>query len=159
MEYQCTVTGSPPLILTWRIRNETSDLGSNTYTSLGITNPTTLAGFSVEQLSTNPLVSNISFIVQSSINGYTIVCEEGGDNENCTINIAGTIITATSAYATVILVTVNYRALYISTECKITSCIMSVACSIAQRSFEHFISHIITVCMQTSHPNNIIAKN
>ena len=120
MEYQCTVTGSPPLILTWRIRNETSQLDSNIYTSLGITSPNTLAGdFSVQQLSTNPLVSNISFTVQSSINGYTILCEEGGgDNENCTINIAGTIITATTAYATVILGTVNYRALYISTECK-----------------------------------------
>ena len=109
------MTGSPPLILTWRIRDETSELGNTPYTSLGITSPVTLAGdFSVEQLSTNPLVSNISFTVQSSINGYTILCEDigGGDNENCTINIAGTIIT-TSIYVTVILGTVNYRALYL----------------------------------------------
>ena len=115
------MTGSPPLILTWRIRDETSQLDSNIYTSLGITSPNTLAGdFSVQQLSTNPLISTISFTVQSSINGYTILCEEGGgDNETCTINIAGTIITATTAYATVILGTVNYRALYISTNNKL----------------------------------------
>ena len=84
------MTGSGDILaLTWRIRNETSDLGSTTYTSLGITSPNTLAGdFSVQQLSTNPLVSTISFTVQSSINGYTILCEEGGgDNETCTINI------------------------------------------------------------------------
>ena len=36
------------------------------------------------------LISNISFTVQSSINGYTIHCEDGNGNmENCTINIAG----------------------------------------------------------------------
>ena len=109
------MTGSPPLILTWRIRDETSELGNTPYTSISIADPNTLTGgFSVQQLSTDPLVSNISFIVQSSINGYTILCEDigGGDNENCTINIAGTII-STSIYVTVILVTVNYRALYL----------------------------------------------
>ena len=116
MEYQCNVTGSDnTLVLTWKIRNETSQVDINTFTSVSITGPATLAGdFSVQQLSTNPLVSNISFTVQSSINGYTILCEEGGgDNENCTIN-TGTIIT----HVTVTLGTVNYRALYISTECK-----------------------------------------
>ena len=123
------MTGIPTLILNWRIRDGTSDLASSTYTSLSITSPNTLAGdFSVQQLSTNPLVSTISFTVQSSINGYTILCEEvGGDNENCTINIAGKIITTTSAYATVTLGTVNYRALYISTEYEITTYIISTA--------------------------------
>ena len=60
--------------------------------------------FSSDLSSTSPsLISNISFTVQSSVNGYTILCEEGeGDNENCTINIAGTII-STSSYFTVIL--------------------------------------------------------
>ncbi len=34
------------------------------------------------------LISNISFTVQSSINGYTIHCEDGdGNMENCTIDI------------------------------------------------------------------------
>ena len=36
------------------------------------------------------LISNISFPVQSSINGYTMHCEDGDQNmENCTIDIAG----------------------------------------------------------------------
>ena len=85
------MTGSDSiLVLIWRIKDGTSDLGSKAYTSLGITSPDTIAGdFSVQQLSTNPLVSSISFTVQSSINRYTILCE-GGDNENCTINISGT---------------------------------------------------------------------
>ena len=70
--------------------------------------------------STSPsLISSISFTVQSSINGYTILCEDGGgDYENCTIYIAGTIYTATSTYFTMLLGTVNYRALYISTQLK-----------------------------------------
>ena len=94
VEYQCNVTGSDnTLVLTWRIRNETSQVDINTFTSVSITGPATLAGdFSVQQLSTNPLVSTISFPVQSSFNGYTILCEGGGgDNENCIINIAGMI--------------------------------------------------------------------
>ena len=34
------------------------------------------------------LISNISFTVQSSINGYTIHCEDGNDNmESYTINV------------------------------------------------------------------------
>ena len=34
------------------------------------------------------LISNISFTVQSSINGYTVYCEDGdGNMENCTINV------------------------------------------------------------------------
>ena len=43
--------------------------------------------FSTDLSSTSPsIISNIPFTVQSSINGYTIVCEEGeGDNENCII--------------------------------------------------------------------------
>ena len=47
--------------------------------------------FSTDLSSTSPsIISNISFTVQSSINGYTILCEDlGGDSENCTINIQG----------------------------------------------------------------------
>ncbi len=47
--------------------------------------------FSTDLSSTSPsIISNISFTVQSSINGYTILCEDaGGDSENCTINVAG----------------------------------------------------------------------
>ena len=45
--------------------------------------------FFTDLSSTSPsLISNISFIVQSSINGYTIHCEDGdGNMENCTINV------------------------------------------------------------------------
>ena len=47
--------------------------------------------FFVDYTSKSPsLISNISFTVQSSINGYTIHCEDGdGNMENCTIEIAG----------------------------------------------------------------------
>ena len=47
--------------------------------------------FSTDLSSTSPsIISNISFIVQYSINGYTIQCDDsGGDSENCTINIEG----------------------------------------------------------------------
>ena len=47
--------------------------------------------FSTDLSSTNPsIISNISFTVQSSINGYTILCEDAGEDvENCTINIQG----------------------------------------------------------------------
>ncbi len=47
--------------------------------------------FSTDLSSYSPsIISNISFTVQSSINGYTIQCEDGGgDSENCTINIQG----------------------------------------------------------------------
>ncbi len=45
--------------------------------------------FSTDLSSTSPsLISNISFTVQSSINGYTILCEDAdGNMENCTIDI------------------------------------------------------------------------
>ena len=48
--------------------------------------------FSTDLSSTSPsIISTISFTVQSSINGYTIQCDDlGGDSESCTINIEGT---------------------------------------------------------------------
>ncbi len=46
--------------------------------------------FSTDLSKASPsIISNISFTVQSSINGYTIQCEDGGDSESCTINIQG----------------------------------------------------------------------
>ncbi len=49
------------------------------------------SNFSTDLTSISPsIISNISFTVQSNINGYTIQCEDfGGDSENCTINIEG----------------------------------------------------------------------
>ncbi len=93
VQYQCIVTDSA--ILRWRVRDETiTSLDSRTYSngdSLVSFIPITNApDFSTELSSISPLISNISFTVQSSINGYTILCEVSAQNsENCTINVAG----------------------------------------------------------------------
>ncbi len=65
------------------------------YTTAGIGLTTTIGGgmFTVEQIQQSPIISNISFTVQSSINEYTIQC---GDfitmtTEDLTINIIGTV--------------------------------------------------------------------
>ena len=67
------------------------EIDSQAYTSNADGANATIGGvFTVEQLQQSPIMSNISFTVQSSINGYTIVCEEGNlNNENLTINIIG----------------------------------------------------------------------
>ena len=93
VEYQCTVDA---VVLNWRIFDESqaqlSD-GFVTFSSGGISQPNTVGGgvFTVEQLQQSPVISNISFTVQSSINGYTIHCEDGVamTNENVTIDIIG----------------------------------------------------------------------
>ena len=96
VQYQCTVTDSG--ILLWRIRDENmTSLGTVTYIS-AISDlvmrpnpfPSSLP-FCTDYTSNSPsLISNLSFTVQSSINGYTIHCQdEDGDMENCTIDIAG----------------------------------------------------------------------
>ncbi len=50
---------------------------------------TNAPNFSTDLSSISPsIISNISFTVQTSINGYTIQCEDlGGDSESCTINM------------------------------------------------------------------------
>ena len=95
VQYQCTVTDSN--ILNWRIRDDNmTSLGTDAYTPVNdlVTTPepfTMGLPFFTDLSSTSPsLISNISFTVQSSINGYTIHCEDGhGNMENCTIDIAG----------------------------------------------------------------------
>ncbi len=82
--------------LNWRVfdnnQAQLSD-GFAGYTSGGIGLIGTIGGgvFTVEQLQQSPVISNISFTVQSSINGYTIQCEDAVTmtNENVTINIIG----------------------------------------------------------------------
>ena len=71
-------------------------LGTHSYTtSSDLSSFVTFAGaeqFSTDLSSTSPnLISNISFTVQSSINGYTIHCEDAGavDTKSCTVDIAG----------------------------------------------------------------------
>ena len=95
VQYQCTVTDSN--ILLWRIKNENmASLGTQSYTTVAdlVTTPDPFPNslpFFTDYTSKSPsLISNISFTVQSSINGYTIYCEDGdGIMENCTIKIAG----------------------------------------------------------------------
>ena len=90
VEYQCTAD-SP---IRWRIRDETmSELDTQPYISGDTVNILAdidgAPDFSTILISnTNPLISNISFTVQSSIEDYTIECETPGvDSEECVINI------------------------------------------------------------------------
>ena len=98
VEYQCTVTGTGFTSLTWRIsEDDGTPFGIVSYTSNADGTSSTIGElFTVEQLQpSSPVVSNISFTVQSSINGYTIVCEDSTNttnNENFTINIPGIIM-------------------------------------------------------------------
>ena len=99
VEYQCTVTGTGFTSLTWRISEDDGTPFGNAvpYTSNVYGTSNEIGGeFIVEQLQpSSPVVSNISFTVQSSINGYTIVCEDSTNtlnNENFTINIPGIIM-------------------------------------------------------------------
>ena len=95
VQYQCIVTDSN--ILLWRIRNENSAsletvayaTGSNLVTT-PVPFPNSLPFFTDYTSKSPSLISNISFTVQSSINGYTIHCEDGdGNMENYAIEIAG----------------------------------------------------------------------
>ncbi len=93
VQYQCIVTNS--FILRWRVRDETmTSLDTESYINgdalVSFSPITNAPDFSTDLSSMIPLISNISFTVQSSINGYTIQCEDaGGDSESCTINVAG----------------------------------------------------------------------
>ena len=85
VQCECTVTG---FNLRWRVRDESmSQLGTQSYlVSVSTENVTTMIGgapeFSTVLLSNNnPLVSRLSFTVQSSINGYTVECEAVGSSE------------------------------------------------------------------------------
>ena len=95
LQYQCTVTDF--IVLNWRIRDENmTTLGTVAYTTVNdlVTTPEPFPmslPFFTDYTSKSPsLISNISFTVQSSINGYTIHCEDGNGNmENCMIDIPG----------------------------------------------------------------------
>ena len=97
VQYQCTVTDSN--VLLWRIRNENmASLETVAYTTVNdlVTTPAPFPSlpFFTDYTSKSPsLISNISFAVQSNINGYTIHCEDGDGNvENCAIEVAGDVI-------------------------------------------------------------------
>ena len=105
VEYQCTVSGSGLLALIWSVfRDDGTQLGNDfAYVSSTILAPSTIGGlFTVEQLSMTPLVSNISFTAMSSIDRYTVVCEDliTLNNETILINIAGNKYTILQYLAT-----------------------------------------------------------
>ena len=81
--------------MTWSVfRDDGTQLGNDVvYVSITTQAPVTIGGlFTVEQLSQTPsLVSNLSFIATSSIDRYTVVCEDSNsmNNETVLINVAG----------------------------------------------------------------------
>ena len=81
VEYQCTVTGA---VFVWRVFDDNgAEIAIVAYNNIVIASPTTTGAFTFEQLQEAPMIiSNISFIAQSSINGYTIRCEDGTNNED-----------------------------------------------------------------------------
>ena len=95
MEYQCSIDSN---VLTWRILlNNGTQFGTDAVYILNVlTDPGTIGDvFIPERLSAvslSPLVSNISFTVQSSINGYTIVCEDSVSLNNINVTITGIYI-------------------------------------------------------------------
>ena len=103
-QYQCIVTDSN--ILNLRIRDENmTSLGTVAYLSANdlVTTPGPFPNslpFFTDYTSKSPsLISSISFTVQSSINGYTIHCEDGNGNmENCTVFIDGKFAHACLVY-------------------------------------------------------------
>ena len=88
---QCSVTGSGVFVLRWRIlRDDGTQFGAESIISTSNEEPDPIGGvFTPERLSPlpeSPLVSNMSFIAQSSINGFTIVCDgTASGNKNVTI--------------------------------------------------------------------------
>ena len=108
VEYQCSVTGSGVFALRWRIlRDNGTEFGLAAYTSTIEQDLDPIGGvFIPERLSplssVTPLVSNISFTATSSINGYTIVCDDSvlGDQN---VTITGTCITGTCITGTCII--------------------------------------------------------
>ena len=95
VQHECEVLAS--VFLRWSITNEkTVLLGQLSYTLNQnlVQTPVMFPNnppFYTDLTSSYPrLTSSISFTVQSSINGYTIQCEDfEGNMKNCTINIAG----------------------------------------------------------------------
>ena len=61
------------------------------HNSVSTPDPVKIGLFTFEQISETPLVSNVSFTVQSSIDRYTVVCEDPKSMgiETILINIAG----------------------------------------------------------------------
>ena len=94
VEYQCTVSGSGFFGLRWRLLDDNqAPIATTVYSSdeFGSTVKLDSDRFTFERLSETPIVSNVSFTVQSSIDGYTIRCIDTAASESIdiTIDIAG----------------------------------------------------------------------
>ncbi len=92
VEYQCSIDTN---VFTWRVlQNNGTQFGIDAgYIRNSNAEPSTIGDvFIPERLSAvtvSPLVSNISFTAQSSINGYTIVCEDSITTNNINVTITG----------------------------------------------------------------------
>ena len=92
VDYQCSIDA---FILSWRVlQNNGTQFGTDaTYVLNSNAEPSSIEDvFMPERLSAvslSPLVSNISFTAQSSINGYTIQCINGNNLNNINVTITG----------------------------------------------------------------------
>ena len=92
MEYQCSIDA---FVLIWRVLlNNGTQFGTDALYGLNSNaEPSTIEDvFIPERLSAvslSPLISNISFTAQSSINGYTILCIDSVSLNNKNVTITG----------------------------------------------------------------------
>ncbi len=103
VEYQCSIDTN---VLTWRILlNNGTQFGTDAlYVLNSNAEPSTIGDvFIPERISAvdvSPLVSNISFTAQSSINGYTILCRDGINLNNINVTITGILLIMYFYYST-----------------------------------------------------------
>ena len=87
------MTGTGIFLLIWRVYDDSgTEIGVTSYNSGAVQTSVTIEVFTVEQQPPpSPVVSNISFTVQSSISGYTVRCEDfdGSNFMNFTVSIPG----------------------------------------------------------------------
>ena len=89
VQYHCKINEST--ILTWRVlHNDGSQIGSTKFVSSINQFPSSIGGLFTARQSLASIAGTISFTVQSSIDGYTIICEDGltMESENFTINLS-----------------------------------------------------------------------
>ena len=90
VEYQCTVTRSD--LQLWTIRKELQNGVQESTVQIRSSGTTTVTSgaFTIKQLSQSPIISNISFTVQSNLDQYVISCEDQQEGlETFIINILG----------------------------------------------------------------------
>ena len=72
------------------MHNDGSQIGSTRFVSSINQSPSSIGGLFTARQSLASIAGTISFTVQSSIDGYTIICEDGltMESENLTINLS-----------------------------------------------------------------------